>query len=271
MTEKVEKKVNNNTVKERFSFELRINDNIVCQRYFRIIGFKNHSLYSEELVDTVKYCARLIQDDLKSKSMAYYWYTAPQVFEKQEQLNTWLDKRQFKIEPFTYVGVEETGDIYFWDGETMNPFDQYFNKSDYMRPALTEDKIETAPCVLKFAFLDNDREVCSTIWDGNVYPRFIRNNIDLSNSKNKYKNDSLYMPLESAMVQILNHYHKDLIPVIVKEFCICCAKDSDDQYTDTVKYGDKVYPLSVNAQWNKYVAKAEKSCRKKTENYFKNL
>ena len=48
-TEKNVKKQTSNFIKERFSFELTVNDNIICQRYFRIHGFKQQSLYSEEL------------------------------------------------------------------------------------------------------------------------------------------------------------------------------------------------------------------------------
>ena len=43
MTEKTIQEVNSEQMKERFQFKLTINDNIVCQRYFRINGFKSES------------------------------------------------------------------------------------------------------------------------------------------------------------------------------------------------------------------------------------
>ena len=72
-----------------YSFELRINDNIVCQRYFKINGFREASLESNELTDTLRYCAQLIKDDLRSKSNLYYEYTAPQIFKDEAQMREW--------------------------------------------------------------------------------------------------------------------------------------------------------------------------------------
>lgn len=247
-----------------YSFELRINDYIVCQRYFKINRFKNVSLYSTELTDTVRYCAYLIHQDLLSKTRLYNEYTAPQIFESKEQMNEWLwwnerrnlsldeiahelgvDKSEvtdrkfsFRISPYSYVILEDCEDVFFWDGEKMEPFTKYFNRADYL-PSTLASNYET-PCTLKFSFLVNDVEVCSTIWDGNQYPRFIRTNIDLSSSKNKYRQGENFSPFEAATVDILNSQHKDLIPSIVYELCTTCSDDGE--FTKKVEgYSNKPY------------------------------
>lgn len=262
-----QKQTSGNFIKERFSFELRVNDNIICQRYFRINGFKSHSLYSEELLDTLNYCAKLIQDDLKDKTQMFNWYTAPQVFKDEEEMYTKLKSGTFYIEPFRFICFEESDNVYFWDGEKPEKYEKYFNRNDYIVPK----DAEQTPCILKLAFLDEDKEVCSTSWDGNVYPRFIRVNIDLSNSKNKYKQDGQFSPMECAMVTMLNEAHTDLIPVIIREFCVCCSADGDTKYTNKLKYGKKTYPLNMEAQWDKYVASLEKDMKKETDKYLKTI
>lgn len=81
---------------ERFQFVLSVNDNIICQRYFKINGFNEDSLNSLELKETVDEITTgiissiplqgmdkcltgmdkgLINSDLVSKSRVYLWYT----------------------------------------------------------------------------------------------------------------------------------------------------------------------------------------------------
>lgn len=264
-TEKnVTKQSNGNFVKERFSFELTVNDNIICQRYFRINGFKNQSLYSQELINTLNYCADIIKSDLKHKTQLFNWYTAPQIFKDEERMWDWFKNRPFDVEPYRYICLEDSEQVYFWDGENIEEYNKYYNRSEY----ITNKNTEQTPCVLKLTFLDNDRPVCSTCWDGNIYPRFIRTNIDLSNSKNKFKQEGVFSPMECAMVTILNEKHEDLIPIIVKEFCVCCSMDVDVKYTHKLEYGDKVYSLNLDNENYKRMMSSEKKFKKKTDKYF---
>ena len=76
-------------LKEPYEFRLLIGDNIICQRYFRI-NFNPASLSSSELTDTVRRCAEMIDDDLKSKSRIYSWYMAPLVFNNEEEMRSWF-------------------------------------------------------------------------------------------------------------------------------------------------------------------------------------
>ena len=60
---------------ERFEFTVFVNDNIICQRYFKINGFNNDSLRSLQFKETMDSVVRMIQDDLLSKSRIFMWYT----------------------------------------------------------------------------------------------------------------------------------------------------------------------------------------------------
>ena len=265
MSEKSSIQTENQQVKkERFEFVFTVNGNIICQRYFRINGFKNKSLGSEELTDSFNHCVRLIQDDLTKKSKIFLWYTAPQVFDNKEQM---LDSKwKFVANRPTYIVLRDSDDTYIWNGKDIELYDGYFNKSEYVG-GITND----VPCVLKLAFLDNGREVISRCWDGNVYPRFVRTNIDLSNSKNKYESGPNFAPFESALIKIMIEGQSDLIPQIVKELCVCCSYEDDRDYTTSVTYGDREYNLNVKGDWYKYVSMMEQKLRKKTEKYNRTL
>ncbi len=221
--------------KERFEFSLTINGFYVCQRFFKINGFNEHSLSSVEIVEAVDKCVELIDRDLKSKTSMYLEWAAPVFFPSHDALDTWIEKTQyamengtysgtFSISPFSFVAVRnaesEYGyDYYVWDGENMDPYDGNLNAGEFEKPS-------TDKCVLKFSFLDNGREVCSKVWDGSVYPKFIRSNIDLSNSKNRYdrpKNGQILI-FESSMIREINKCHEDIIPSIVKELCHTCSR-----------------------------------------------
>lgn len=263
--EKKQQQVNENQSyqkRERFEFILTVNDNIVCQRYFRINNFKWRSLTSNELFETFEHCVKLIKNDLKRKSNVFLWNTAPFVFKNKEEML----EHAYRVPSAAYVILQDTDTAYTWTGSKLEPYEGYYNKADYLK---TEND---TPCVLKFAFLDSGKEILSTIWDGNIYPRFVRTNIDLSNSKNKYDgNGTIFAPFECALIRMMTDGQPDLIPQIVKEFCICCSYENDSDYTSKVTYGDKTYNLNLYQEWTRYVEKAEKKCQKKTIEYFKNL
>ena len=92
MTEKTIQEVNSEQMKERFQFKLTINDNIVCQRYFRINGFKSESKNSYELRECMYKCVERIKEDLKYKSNIYNWLTAPRIFDTVEQLRDMINR-----------------------------------------------------------------------------------------------------------------------------------------------------------------------------------
>ena len=263
MTEKSIQTENQTIKKERFEFVFTVNGNIICQRYFRINGFKKRSLGSKELTDTFNYCVKLIQNDLTRKSNVFLWYTAPQIYNNKEEM---LSADHSKLEIPSYVILRDSEEVFVWGGNEMEPYTGYFNRADYI-----PDPTNETPCVLKLTFTDYGHEVISKTWDGNIYPRFVRTNIDLSNSKNKYESGVNFSPFESALIKLMIDGQPDLIPQIVKELCICCSYENESDYTTNVSYGDKTYSLNIQEDWERRTAALEARLRKKTEKYLKTL
>ena len=91
----------------------------------------------------------------------------------------------------------------------------------------------------KFAFLDSGREVCSTVWTG-VYPRFVRNSIDLSNKRGKLDQSDIYrVGFEQYILYKLVEGRSDLVWKLVKEICYTCS-EVDDFYTVSSEFKDTV-------------------------------
>lgn len=251
-------------VRERFDFVLSVNGNIVVKRNFRINDFNERSLGSAHVRDTIEQCVALIQDDLKSKTNIYLHYTAPQVFDTKEEMDKWVANPTFKLENPSYAVLRNSDEVYMWNGEKMTPYDKPFNRNDYV-------ETPTTPCVLKFAFFDNGKEVQSLSWDGNVYPKFVRSNIDISNSNNKYKNDKSYAPMESFLLDIFIATQKDLIPVIIRKISYACSAKNNGIYNSVEDYGGINYDFNVYQANENYIRKVEASCRRKTEEYLKSI
>jgi hypothetical protein len=92
----------------------------------------------------------------------------------------------------------------------------------------------------KFAFLDYGREVCSTTWVG-VYPRFVRNSIDLSNKRGRLDADEIYrVGFEQYILYKLVEGRSDLVWKLVKEICYTCSDSDDSAYTISEEYRDEV-------------------------------
>ena len=58
---------------KKFEFILRINGNIICQRYFAVKNFNYKSIQSLDLIYCTENCVDLIQSQLKDKSIEYLW------------------------------------------------------------------------------------------------------------------------------------------------------------------------------------------------------
>lgn len=217
--------------RERFEFVLTINDFIVCQRYFKILGLKNISLHSNELYETLDYCVRLIQNDLKSKTNLYNWYTAPQVFQNREEYDAWIPTH--KLDEPSFVVFRDTEETFIHSSDGLEPYDKRYNSFDY-----AGNRDDETPNVIKFSFMDNGKVIYCKSWDGNQYPRFIRNNIDLSNSKNRYSDEG--KPFESFLMKILNKDKTDTVSAIINEICNVCSMDNKE-YTTKMTYGDTTY------------------------------
>jgi len=71
MKQKMQKKVSKYS--DKFEFILRINENIVCQRYFNIRGYNNTAKDSMDLKWELEEVVSKIQSYLKEKSEDFLW------------------------------------------------------------------------------------------------------------------------------------------------------------------------------------------------------
>lgn len=255
---------NSQAKKERFEFVFSVNGNIICQRYFRINGFKDCSLGSTLLTDALLKCKDYIDNDLKEKTSIYLHCTTPQVFKNREEMEEKITKPEFSLEVPSFIVLDDSEEAFIWNGETAEPYEKKFNKNDYAK-----SNTEETPCVFKFAFFDEGKEVRSICWDGNVYPKFVRTNIDLSNSRNKYEQENNFEPFGAAIVNQFIASQEDIIPSIVRELCVACSKDNLKRYTPYVEYGDKVYNIDIEGRNKQYEKEVENSYRKRTAAYFR--
>ena len=213
------KAVDNSNYRERFQFVVQVNDNIICQRYFKINRFNPECLTSKELFDVLdgyrgigqekieyfghsnnvdgdKYqcgIVQLIQRDLESKSRIYTHATA-----------------ECRTKMTGFNGGETT--FVEWEPK---PWDD----TEFVKPW---------EVTFKFTFLVDDRVIYERIWDGSQYPKYVRNSVDLTNSRSQY-----------PLVQLMNSGKQDLVVEIIKRICAVASNSEDGevrQYTKSVRY-----------------------------------
>jgi hypothetical protein len=248
--------------KTRFKFTLMVgNNNIICARYFQIYDFNPLSLGSQELTNTIRSCAQMIDEDLKSKSRVYMWHMAPLVFKTEEEMRNWFED-PYKKES---VRVGETIAIrdkyapeYMWDGEKLVVCGKKIADSTFTSELTDADRV-----TYKLAFYVDEREVISTVFEG-VYPFFIRRDIDLSNTKGQFKGDDrTKLGFDSYILNCLVVDRPDLIKRISKEISVVCSEKDNDYYTTSETYDKVKYPLNLTdkvmyANYREEMAKAKK-------------
>ena len=253
--------------KEPYEFRLLIDDNIICQRYFKINNFNPNSLSSLELIDVIRECANMIDEDLKSKTRIYLWYMAPFVFQNETEMKQWFDnpENHSKVRYFENIILRDKNSTeYTWNGEKLILCDKKICDGTFTTPLTEKDTL-----TYEFAFYVNDKKVVSTVFDG-VYPHYIRRNIDLSNTRGKFDGEDLTrLSFESYILNRLVYDKQDLIKKIVKEICYVCSMPENSYYTQVETFkkpnGEVVtYPLNVNdpkvfnTMYAKEITKAKK-------------
>lgn len=72
-----------NRDQRKFEFTIYLNDNIIVQRFFNVVGFNKAAINSMNFKESVDYCVSVIQNHLKNKSLDYmnsnskYFYENP--------------------------------------------------------------------------------------------------------------------------------------------------------------------------------------------------
>lgn len=227
--------------KERFEFRLTVGDNIICQRYFKINNFNPTALRSFELAQTIRDCAKKIHSDLVDKTQVYLSILAPRQFVSVAEMKEYFSNEQNHsgINIGEGIVVKGSDTDYFWNGEEPVPTQAKFDDGEFSRPLTDEDEVE-----YKFAFYVDEKEACSTVWTG-VYPKYIRNSIDLSNKRGRFDDaDKNYnLSFEQYLMYKLVEGRKDLVWGLIKDICYICSLPNEDRtdYTITSEYSGKEY------------------------------
>ena len=212
--------VDNIAYKSKFQFLIWVNDNVICQRYFKINGFNENFVHTEEFDECMNGIVRSIQEDLESKSRIFMWYT--NVYEPMKMQGFVTDDEidKYGID-FLRIMCDSKikGNIIAPDGRIFQKrYINYDSASNYDFGEVERPK--DGEFIFKFSFLIDDVPVFEKIWDGNVYPKFVRNGVDLTNAYASYnKNDTSTLSFGAAIVRHMQQGKTNLISDFIRRIC----------------------------------------------------
>lgn len=253
--------IDNTQWKERHQFVLTANGNIICQRYFKVNGFNPKSLQSLELLYAVRDIVEMIKNDLVSKSRINIGVT----MNGRTKLTGFYQGEELSLPDATLAYHDSVeGDIELSNGVVLH--------KTYMDIPTTEES-ENEPFEFKFSYFFDDKLICEEAWDGSVYPKYVRNSVDLSNSNSSYKYaDPMRKTFSQQMNKRLNEGRTDLIYSIIRMFCDILSnsvggdgKSVEKEYTSEMYYGDKTYYCTSYPR--KYINGWANAVRQKTNEY----
>lgn len=265
------KQLNNLLYKERFQFILKINDDIICQRFFRINGLSYESLESEEMKLVMDEVVNMIQNDLVSKSRVYDWYSNGYGLKLTGFVND-IEKYDVDDRMLILSNSDKDDDIICKNGDCINK--TYFKYSDGIADMYVDnERPADNEFVFNFSFLFDDKVMYERIWDANIYHKYVRNGVDLTNSDIAYKDkDSLTLPFNLSVLKAMTNDKIDLVYHIIKKICGVLSAtytEEGNEYTKKVYYGDKAYLCST---YNKdFVNNWRVATEQKTKNYFNSM
>lgn len=308
MEDKIKKEskfVDNVAYKSKFQFLIWVNDNVICQRYFKINGFNEESVYTEEFSNCMNGIVESIQKDLESKSRIFMWYTNTkepmklQGFIRNDEVEKYGREFLSILTDSSIRGKIEAPDGKIYTKEYINYNENVTN--DYGELERPND----GEFIFKFSFLIDDKTVFEKIWDGNVYPKFVRNGVDLTNNYAQYNNkDTSSLSFSAAIIRYMQNGKTNLISDFIRRICETLSNSFREKYSYTkqMKYNNNevidndrrkaaiayygvIKPVvtghtdikSENKKYNflssieDYKQSWEKSVRKKTQDYFNNI
>ena len=263
------KVLDNEAYKERFQFLLWVNDNIICQRYFRINGYNSDSLKSLQFKNTMDEVVKMIQDDLVSKSRIFMWYTRNEPMKLCGFVNKYEGLTDSDI--LMLSSPEYNGKVELSDGETVEK--EYFSYPEGMEDSYSDNEnLPKWEVTFKFQMVVDEHTVYEKIWDGGVYPKYVRNGVDLTNSDVLYRDkEPSSLHFAYAIIRHMTLDKIDLVYHIIRQICEVMSYKFEDsnKYIKRDRYSDRNYILSTyNKDW---VDNARQSCLQKTREYFNNF
>jgi hypothetical protein len=198
----------------KYRFNLKINDQIICQRYFDIFNYNPDVIYSRELKNDFDKIVNMIREDLMAKTRVYLYHVCP-TFADEEKLKKYQENGLYTSELWTEMDDE----FKIKKGEKNNENEN----------------------TLTFDFDINGKTIMTKSWSADEYPKFIRNSIDICNHQyiqvttptSSYKiyfktADENQMKYEHTIKKRIHVGREDLVPKIIKIFRDVCSTSSED-------------------------------------------
>ena len=263
--------INNDAYKERFQFLLWINDNIICQRYFRVNGYNSDSLVSEELFDTLEECVGMIKNDLWYKSFLYQ-----SIINQPIKLNGFVKEIETLNDLCTLCSSNVNGEVKLDNGTIVEKEYFQYDLENLDDAYCDNETLNSYDITFRFVFKVDDNTVYERIWDGTVYPKQVRNSVDLSNSDAPKDVSSYSMFSLDSVIKYLKYGRVDLLYHIIKKICEAMSGgfNNPDAYTKSITYPStegesKTYAFST---YNKsFVYGYQRWTREKTAKYMAEL
>lgn len=264
--------VDNIAYKNKFQFLVWVNENVICQRYFKINGFNEKALYCKSFHDCMNSIVNSIQDDLNSKSRIYLAYTNMNDKFKLSGFATTEDYEKYGyplVKALTDNKLE--GRVVADNGK--NFYKEFMEYGENNQALLVEDERPVdGEVMFKFSFLIDDKPVFEKCWDGNVYPKFVRNGVDLTNNYGN-KKDVATLNFSNAILHKMQVGKQNLINEFIHRICDVLSYPHDNsENNDTDRYftiGDKRY--NYKSAFENYRTSWDKKTWKKTKDYFNSL
>lgn len=246
---KENKFVDNIAYKSKFQFLIWVNDNVICQRYFKINGFNEESIYTEEFTNCMNGIVKSIQEDLESKSRIFMWYT--NLKEPLKLTGFATDKEVEKYgSDFLRLLVNSSirENIELPDGKIFHK--EYLEYTEGIANDYGEvERPAEGEYIFKFSFLIDDIPVFEKIWDGNVYPKFVRNGVDLTNSYASYDNREVSsLSFGAAIVRYMQVGKINLISDFIRRICDTLSNTFTEKYVYTKEMDVYLNNNDINEQ-----------------------
>ena len=144
-------------------------------------------------------------------------------------------------------GVE--GRVQLENGDIIEKEYLHYNEEDFDDAYSDNEKLEPYEITFKFVFKVDDKSVYERIWDGTVYPKQVRNSVDLSNSDAPKDISSFSLFSLETVIRYLKYGRIDLLYHIIKKICETMSGgfNNPDAYTKSINYGK-----DENGIWHKF-------------------
>lgn len=225
--------------KPRFAFRLTVDNHIICQRDFNIGSFNPLSLSSIELAGVIESCGRMIDESLKNKTQVYLEIVSPRIFDSVEEMNAYFENpyncANMTLGEGIVVRGLKTKNYYWGKNNHPEPCSFVFDRGELSNGLTDDDRM-----FYKFAFLCDDREVCAYGWEG-VYPKFVRNSIDLTNKRGQFEGEDVSkLSFDQYILYNMVKGKRGIDWVLIRDICATCSQDNN-YYTTHFNFGKTRY------------------------------